>query len=427
MNINTEKNVYYCFGCGAHGGTLDLYSRVKMGEPVRTGASGNTKDILRMIQEDRGGSSYQYKAAADTPDFINILPTTDKRKDEVYHCLLSFPYFVLSDQHRQKLLKRGLTDDAIDRNGYRTIPSDDSWVNSYRRERALYETKLIDAEKDKYPVLRYYSKSRMIAMLIVGEYVRQTVGAPDRVPGFFKLNGLWFFRMDDGMIIPTRNHKGEIVVLQMRKDVGDLRYMTVSSKGLPHGVTTQIARTHFPISNSAIESDTIVMITEGPLKADIAVELLADYPNKYAFIAMHGVQAKSEIPNILQQLKEKGVTRVYNAFDMDRLLNINVMKATGELAKLVKNAGMKFQSLYWAEEDGRAKVRELQNLIEENGFSADFAEPWYDQLRKMSMFLHQQGIEYCVVGEKNGKEIRDYWPNGTKGIDDYLLSKREAR
>lgn len=427
MDINTAKGVYYCFKCGTHGGMLDLYSRVKLGEPLRTGDSGNSKEIFRMIQEDRGGSTYQYKAAVDTPDFINIYPTTDKRMNEVFQCLLSFPALNLSVQHKQNLLKRGLSESTIERNGYRSIPSDDSWVMSYRHERAMYETALIDAERDKYPALRHYSKNRMIAMMIVGEYVKKTVGAPDRVPGFFKLNGIWFFRMDEGMIVPTRNHKGEIVALQMRRDSGDLRYMTVSAKGLPYGVTAKIARTHFPISNSAIGSNTIVMLTEGPLKADTAIDLLADNPDNYAFIAMHGVQAKSEIPNILQYLKEKGVRCIYNAFDMDRLLNINVMKATAELAKLVKQCGMKFISIYWAEDDGKAKVRELQHLIEEKGFSADFAEPWYDQLRKMAYFLHQQNISYCITTDENGKEIKDYWPSRSKGIDDYLLSKREAR
>lgn len=415
MDINVQKNAYYCFHCEAHGGVLDLYSRVKFGTPVVKGQ--NSKEIFRKLQEERGQSgTFQYKKMVDVDSYKEIYPVADKRLNEVYQSLLSFPEFKLTDQHMNNLLKRGLMPSSIERNGYRSITSDTSWVSTNYRARAVFETLQIEDDVRQYHQLSHYSKDRMISSMIVGEYVKSAVGDPERVPGFFRLKGRWFFRMDEGLIIPTRNHKGEIIALQMRKDSGDLRYMTVSSKGLPEGVTTRIARTHFPLGNNAFGKDTAVMITEGPLKADAAIELMSSTPGRHAFIALHGVNAKQDLPNIFQYLKSIGIEAVYNCFDMDRLLNPNVMKATAGMADMAKKAGLRFKSLYWDEAYGREKVKDLQRIIEERFPDAEFAEPWYDQLRRMTIFLNDQKIPYV-------KE----WNPSTKGIDDYLLSQRKAQ
>ena len=415
MDINIQKNVYYCFHCNAKGGVLDLYSRVRFGTPLVKGE--NSKETFKKLQEERGQSgTFAYKAMADDSNYQEIYPASDKRLNEVYQALLSFQELKLSAAHKENLLKRGLSSASIERNGYRSITSDTSWVSKYYTARAAFETCLIEDEIRKYPSLSHYPKDRMISSLIVGEYVKSLVGAPERVPGFFRLKKRWFFRMDEGMIIPTRNHKGEIVALQMRRDSGELRYMTVSSKGLPDGVTTRIARTHFPLGNNAIGPDTAVMITEGPLKADVAIDLMSDSPGKHAFVALHGVNAKQDLPNIFHYLKSIGIEAVYNCFDMDRLLNPNVMKATAGMAAMAKKVGLRFKSLYWDETYGREKVKDLQRIIEEHFPGSEFAEPWYDQLRRMTVFLNEHKIPF----EKE-------WNPLTKGIDDYLLSQKKAQ
>lgn len=60
--------------------------------------------------------------------------------------------------------------------------------------------------------------------------------------------------------------------------------MTISAKGLPDGVTTDISQAHFPLGNDSLnDPETAVCITEGPLKADAAVELKGN--RKIFFIA----------------------------------------------------------------------------------------------------------------------------------------------
>ena len=41
MSLSKEKNAYRCNRCGEHGGYLDLYGRVALGEGFRKGRGGN--------------------------------------------------------------------------------------------------------------------------------------------------------------------------------------------------------------------------------------------------------------------------------------------------------------------------------------------------------------------------------------------------
>ena len=425
MDINTEKGVYYCFHCETNGGLLDLYGRVALGIPLQKGPNGNSKEIFKALQQVRGKSgSYQYNTTNhQKTEYVNIYPEKDSRLNDVYRCILSLPEFSLSDDHKRKLKARGLSDEAIETNQYRSIPSDDSWTKGYIRERAEYEVAGIEQMRGSIPALSRYSKSRMIASMIIGQRVAGMVGEPKQIPGFFKINGKWFFRMESGMLIPTRNHRGQIVAFQVRKDKGDLRYMTLSSKGFPEGVTTRIARTHFPLKNATFKKDTIVIITEGPLKADVALHLLKEQgrTDNIAFISLHGVMARKDLPKILQYLNRVGIRKVYNAFDMDRLLNPSVMKAVKGLKADCEKQDIRLMDLYWDEDEGRRKVKELKNFLLMHGYVCTLDEPWYQALPMICMGLAKKNIPYCQRKDEKGKISKDYWSAESKGIDDYLL------
>ena len=168
---------------------------------------------------------------------------------------------------------------------------------------------------------------------------------------------------------------------------------------------------------------TVVLITEGPLKSDVALELLKEKKAvPYAFIAIPGVQTRHELPGILANLKKKGVTRIYNAFDMDRLLNPTVIKATAGLKKDCMDQGVKLLDLYWDEDAGREKKKELQKVFEENGIQCELDEPWYETVPAMCMELTKRKLVYCRKTGKDGQIVKDYWPSYSKGIDDYLRS-----
>lgn len=68
-----------------------------------------------------------------------------------------------------------------------------------------------------------------------------------------------------------------------------------------------------------------MLVTEGPLKADIA-----HYLSRYTFVSVAGVNA---IKGIEQVLKELDAKRVFIAYDMDLKNNKNVQKAKERLEK----------------------------------------------------------------------------------------------
>lgn len=118
---------------------------------------------------------------------------------------------------------------------------------------------------------------------------------------------------------------------QVRKDFGKLRYITLSSKGFPQGTSSRV-RVHFPITNPEINSDTIIRITEGPLKADIALSFTTNL--NVVYMAVMDVNSLNELKQIFKDIKPNDIKIVQNFLDMDKLTNINVLKGSKNLEKL---------------------------------------------------------------------------------------------
>ena len=222
------------------------------------------------------------------------------------------------------------------------------YYDMYEVEKKRYMYGRLSIEKNSSDILRAYSDDAIIAGMCVAYECQKKGIRVNGVPGFYKLNDYWVFRLDKGMFVPTRNQKGEIIALQMRKDYGKLRYMTVSSKGLEAGPTTFISRPHFPLANCEISKDTMMLITEGPLKADVALDILNNqgYTN-YAFVAVHGVNNRNELEDIFTRLQQAGVKQIFNAFDMDRTTNIHVQEACGKIDDLAASKGLVMKQLEW--------------------------------------------------------------------------------
>ncbi len=427
LNINPRKNVYNCVTCASDsgGGALDLYTRVVLGERLRTGPSGNSKKAFAKLMEDLGENKnplLQRATAAKKlmpKEEYSPIRADDEILNRVYSALLDFPEFCLSDEHRHNLLHRGLSEELIERNKYRSI-TDYNWASDYKKynpEIGTYLSEILALKE--LPLLSKAGKNYLLACAIVGQYLcNKTEGDLYGVPGAFYWKKHWFFHLDSGMIIPTRNTKGEITCLQFRKSTGNRRYFTISSKGLPEGVERGISRTHFPLGNSAINKDTKVLLTEGPLKADVAQSLM---PNSF-FIAIQGVKNVNELPSIFRDLKAQGVTTVLNALDMDKLTNIHVLKALKAIEILASKEGLKLRAMYWGKEDVFSMFARMQQECLSNKLLPEFREDMYQSIIAMSQKLYQADIPYLRDEDGN----HDYWPAASKGIDDYLSSIDKA-
>ena len=281
---NTEQ--YHCFHCGAHGNAVSLYAR-------RTGLSY--------------ANAYHELAADEMLHFP--LPAVQKpperesagieQRDAVYRALLDL--LPLSAKHHQNLSSRGLSDQAIAANGYRS----------------LQDGKEL---RDK------------IAAQLSSHYDLNDV------PGFYFRDGAWRLCSYSGLLIPIRNVTGQIQGIQIRRENTErMKYVWLSSAGKPYGTA---ARSWIHMTGDCTQNTAT--ITEGPLKGDVA-SVLSD---NALFICIPGVSAIKYLPDTLKGLH---LTSVQEAFDMDKLRNPQVLAARKRLQQVVADCGLPCKTLIWSE------------------------------------------------------------------------------
>lgn len=303
LNLNFNKQVFRCNRCGKEvsGNATTLYK-------IYTGSDNPYREIMEKLQlGDVADTSYYKKKYTPQPEPIirNI-----SERDTIYRAMLS--KLNLLPQHRQDLLKRGLPDDIIEKNGYVSLPT------KFGKELAAFLL------QDGYNL--------------------------HNMPGFYKdqKTDEWkFIDYYSGYLIPVRDYYGQIQGFQLRNDNPDSekhkKYVWMSTDGYKNG-TKCYSYIHFAtdfINHTAAIGNEITL-TEGPLKADIA-HFLSGQP----FIAVGGVNALSELENVLFLLKEKGVKKILVAYDMDYLTNEHVVKAESTLYSMIRKYGMSADRLTW--------------------------------------------------------------------------------
>ena len=177
----------------------------------------------------------------------------------------------LADAHRHALLRRGLTDDEIDRRGYRSL-------QKFQLRQAFGRLK------------QDYDEPALL-----------------RIPGFRERNGRIQFVNREGLLVPVRDRQGRVIAMKLRPDDGrdGAKYIWISSTD--EGGPSPGSPPHVPLGTPA-QAD-VVRLTEGELKADIAFAL-SGLPT----IGISGVdQWKSALPI----LGAMGARIVHVAFDMD--------------------------------------------------------------------------------------------------------------
>lgn len=385
LNIDLAHDVYRCNRCGESGNAIDLYGRLVHGERCIPGR--NSKELYKKLCEDVHQPNHRVAAKpqqSTQPQYKEIKRAADEVVNRTYQALLDMPEFALTTEHHQNLLKRGMTEETIRRNGYRSFTRD-----------ALRA------------IGRGGNAKREICKRLL-DHGCQLEG----VPGFYRKDGVWFIVYEEGMVIPTRNEERQIVSLQVRKATGNIRYKTLSSKYYG-GVNSGISRAHFPLGNAQFGPRTMVLLTEGPLKADVTIDLLRQHGySNVAMIAVQGVNNTADLEGIFCRLRERGVKRVRNALDMDKLTNKNVAKASKAIKKIAHRAKLGMPVLIWGYEDAQNKLIELEDTCMRNGINS--------RARSADVFL-----QIAWMARKIPDEImhdHDSWPDTSKGIDDYCRS-----
>lgn len=302
LNINLQKDVFCCPRCRFSGGVFDLYAYY---------SGVDRRNVRGVLLEQLGywDSSTTYERSKKrqppcntTPPALQEmeLPLTDiDSRHETYSALLG--KLSLASDHRENLLSRGLTDEQIDRCGYKTTP--------------------------------------VVGFSAIAKQLQSDGYYLSGVPGFYHTKqGNWTMsNTKRGILVPVRNPEGKIQGLQVRRDnVQKGKFRWFSSVGKQDGCKAE-CWTH--IVGAPAET---VLITEGPMKADI-IHYLTGMP----VIAVPGVNSLSHLEQTVDYVKAHGTKRIMTAFDMDYLKNPHVRDGYYNLANVLADAGMEYGTYLW--------------------------------------------------------------------------------
>ncbi len=294
LNINLSKGAFRCPRCGFSGGMLDLYGFYS-GMDRKAAYQAITEKLHVSPSDARAVMQQRNASLVEVP----ACPLTDvSARDETYRALLE--RLSLASDHKHKLLARGLTEDAIARNLYRTTPA-----------------------------LGYGTLAKQLqenGMYLAG------------VPGFFRQKGQWtLVKMRRGILIPVVDMDGRIQGLQIRLDnVEKRKFRWLATTDYPDGCG---ARRWVHVAGPVQKT---MLITEGPMKADVICHLTG-----LSVIGLTGVDALEQLTDVLLELKERGMDTVMTAFDMDMMKNPNVEQAFRSLQELLSLLEIRYGTYTW--------------------------------------------------------------------------------
>ena len=287
LNINLRKDVFRCPRCGFSGGVLDLYAFY-----AKIPREKALEELL-----DRKGKIFRPQQAR--LPVVDESPLTGvEERHATYTALLQ--NLTLASDHRENLLSRGLSLEEIHRLGYKTTPVlGFSSLAKRLREKGLY---------------------------MAG------------VPGFYKSQGQWTLKIPGrGILIPVRDVQGQIQGLQVRLDnVEKRKFRWLSSNGLEEGCG---AKTWVHLAG---EPRPLVLLTEGPMKADVIHFLTGQ-----TVLAVAGVNSLSQLRPVLEELRAAGMEQIMTAFDMDYLINPHVQNGQENLTHLLEECGIAYGTYLW--------------------------------------------------------------------------------
>jgi hypothetical protein len=266
MNLNRDKERFYCQKCGAGGNSITLYAKIH---------GIDNREAFKRIS----GGQYDLPPANAFKQKAQNFPGCElaalRQRHDVYYAMLEL--MGITAAHKKDLQERGLPLDRIAENMYRSMPA------------GVSERRRIAAELAKNHDLR-------------------------GVPGFYYSGGRWELCGKPGILVPIVDAQGYIQGLQIRLDgARNRKYRWLSSNpeyGMPYGTASSVW-VHVTGDRTSGEA----FITEGGLKGDIASYLSGGR----LFICTAGATSIRYLPEVLTTL---GISKVYGCFDMDKVTEL---------------------------------------------------------------------------------------------------------
>lgn len=140
LSLNTSTDQYRCNLCGARGNSVTLYARLH--------GIGN-KEAYRALAE--GSKIYPMPHPPASPK-TERQPLALAQRHAAYTTMLE--HLVLLDQHRENLLERGLSEERIQQNQYRSMPETEQGRRVLAALPPLRRTRSFRAPRLPYPLWR---------------------------------------------------------------------------------------------------------------------------------------------------------------------------------------------------------------------------------------------------------------------------------
>lgn len=431
FHIDTANNRCFCNHCGQGGGSMHYWSIMAHGLPYDKDPDLK-KTILREIS-DAFSSGTEYKSVTPIKTEKPVEYPSDSVCNEVYQRLLTSPLTELVDSHRADLHRRGLTDKDIERLQYRSFSLKRVARDGISQDTREFFDDGIATSCIGWDTIRRIGKATLAVYLEMGRVVADL--KPVNVPGIFSIKGkggrTWYgVNMINGYLIPIRNALGEVVGMQIRSMEKNpkAKYMAFSSRGLPGGIKGR-NRVHHPLTNhsESRKDATEGYFTEGPMKADIIATLAdraAGYSTSACAASIHRMKSLAIVgvsctKGLVKDVKSENISKVYNALDMDRYLNIDVNKATLRIMSMLKESGFGIGTFAWDLERIDNILSILKTLCKKNGIQAELTQSRTQSTVAMVYKLHENGIKFS-----HDWDDVEYRAEGkpSKGLDDYLLN-----
>ena len=424
MSLDWEEDQYRCPKCGQSGGVFHFFAYFQLGYALEKKAPKAEKaKVAKALGEFMEGQSVPVDRPIKEPKpkRPKVPVADDDKLHAVYSTMANIPALQLSEAHKEHLMGRGLTEEVISRNGYLSIPENVSVPDFY-----LQQYEQAGGETRRTHEMNWIPKRWILFGLMIAHHIISKGLDVEGVPGFFQFGQFWAYWVNPGILIPTRNIHGQIVIWQVRKDKlrkkDDLRYITSACKFLPGHVNDSVSRCHFPLGNTPLSSNVPLLITEGPLKADVACHL---YGSPVSFAAIHGIQNTKDLyENVIPYLAEHGYKKVYNAFDMDRLTNHNVRNGTRTIVSEFRQRGrIVVDDMYWGSQYAATTLMSLLLIarLRQVPVPKLNTENVFERLSSVCEALEEAGVTTMFYRDASGEAVA--WEPETKGIDDYLFNR----
>ena len=309
LYLKTSRDVWHCNYCQESGGMLALYAKV-----YGISNADAYREICEALQT--GDYAPEYQSYQDRQP-QEIAQSVRAPRQAIHQTLsMLFSMLSLTPKHRAHLREvRGLTDDQIERFGFKSTPPP------------------------------YLCKSLAARLLKQGCIVQG-------VPGFYLAeDGRWTVRFGTrtaGILIPARSADGLICGAQIRLDTPireenapadkeGTKYLWLSSSSKPMGTSSES-----PIHFVGDPCSRVVYVTEGLLKADICHALM-----HRTFAATAGANNVSKLDELFAFLKKNGTEEIIEAQDMDKYRNVQVEKGASKIYLMARKHGLQCRRLTW--------------------------------------------------------------------------------